>query len=117
MTEILFTACIMMLFFYTIMHSASKRTMQIIVGYFVLSNVIVHVLVISITAQFNSVFAIGGELAAVMFTVYLFAVRRSIGLLRLERKGLRLKWTWYSATMWQLACAQREATKSKGAPS
>lgn len=117
MAEIMFTALVMMAFFYTVMHSTSKFTKQVVVGYFIASNVIVHVLVISITAQFNSVFAIGGELAAVMFTVYLFAVRQSIGLQRLERRGLRLKWTWYSASMWKLACAQREAAKSKGAQS
>jgi hypothetical protein len=105
----------MMLFFYTMIHFASKRTMQRVVGYFVLSNMAIHILVISLTAQFNSVFAIGGELAAVMFTVYLFAVRRSIGLLRLEHRGFKPVWVWYSDASWKVECAKRVANKERGA--
>jgi hypothetical protein len=111
MTEVMFGAAITFAFFVFIFHNASAYRLTQIVGYVWIPDLIMHGSVVYMFIG-NGVVLIAAELAAVCMSMYMRGVRRAIGLRRLERRGWKLVWVYYTLKDWKLKVAARHARRS-----
>jgi hypothetical protein len=108
---LLIGAAIVFAFFVFIFHNASAYRLTQIVGYVWIPDVLMHGTVVYMFIG-NGFALMCAELAAVCMSVYMRGVRRAIGLRRLERRGWKLVWVYYTLKDWKLKVAARHARRS-----